>query len=362
MDRIVTIKRVKKYDCLSRENEIRQIRDHISSHRAFCVYGKCGVGKTHLIRHCLETETFVEVDSDSLKNKLNMLEFFDRFSGNKSIVLYDNFDFDLAVCKDFVEFLLSPHNPFTRSVIMCTTSDKCLDLCDSVYVPPLPYETLISLAKTYNPRVDPHECVSKSQGNIHDIEFYISCGVFKDQFSTPKDYMYRILSNKTPINKMDREIQEHGYLCGLVHDNYVDVKGLSLDEMYKISESLSFSDVIDQAMYSDDWNFLDYFVHQSIIYPSHIIRGRFKKHELRPGSVWTKFNNYKTRKNKLSVIKVSMEYFKLLIHYGVKFLKSYKIKPNDLDVINHTFLYDKLKPKQITILKKQLADSYLGTV
>ena len=362
MDRIVTIKKIKKYTCLSRENEIRQIKEHISSHRAFCVYGKCGVGKTHLIKHCLETHIFVEVDSDTLKNKINMLEFFDRFSGNKSIILYDNFDFDLTICKDFVDFLLTSNNPFTKSVIMCTTSEKCIDLCDSVYVPPLPYDTLISLAKTYNPTVNPHECVLNSGGNIHDIQFYISCGVFKDEFSTPKDYMYKILSNKTPINKMDREIQEHGYLCGLVHDNYVDVKGLSLEDMETISESLSCSDLIDQAMYSDDWNFLNYFIHQSVIYPSYIIRGRFKKPELRPGSVWTKFNNYKTRKNKLNIIKIPVEYFKLLIHYGVDFLKKYKIKPNDLDVINHLFLYNKLKPKQITNLKKQLSVAYLDTV
>ena len=362
MDRIVTIKKVKKYNCLSRDYEIKEIKNHIASNRAFCVYGKCGVGKTHLVRHCLEDEIVVEVDSDSLKNKLNMLDFFERFSGNKSIVLYDNFDFELTICKDFIEFLLSSNSPFTRSVIMCTTSNKCLDLCDSVYVPPLPHETLISLAKMYNPRVDPNECVLRSGGNIHDIEFYVSCGVIKDEFNTPKDYMYNILTNKVPINEMEREIQEHGYLCGLVHDNYVDVKGLSLDEMYKISESLSFSDVIDQAMYSDDWNFLDYFVHQSIIYPSHIIRGRFNKPELRPGSVWTKFNNYKTRKNKLSVIKVPIDYFKLLLKYGVKFLKSYKIKPHDLDVMNHILLYDKIKPKYLTNLKKQLADFYLDIV
>lgn len=361
MDRIVSIKRVKKYVCLSRDSEIRQIKEHISLDRAVCVYGKCGVGKTQLVKHCLEDENFLEIDSDSLKNKSNMIEFFERFSGNKSIILYDNFDFDLTICKDFVEFLLSPSNPFTRSVIMCTTSDKCLDLCDSVYVSPLPHETLLSLAKIYNPKVDPQECVVKSGGNIHDIEFYISCGVYKDEFSTPKDYMYKILTQPTSVDKMEREIQEHGYLCGLVHDNYVDVSKLTLDEMDKISESLSYSDVIDQAMYLDNWNFLDYFVSQSIIYPCSLINGRFKKSELRPGSVWTKFNNYKTRKNKLSTIKVSSEYFKLLVNYGVKYLKNYKIKPHDLDVINHLFIYNKLKPKQLTTMKKQLADSYLGT-
>lgn len=362
MDRIVTIKKIKKYTCFSRENEIRVIKEHIAHNRAICVYGKCGVGKTHLVKHCLENELFVEVDSDTLKNKLNMLEFFDRFSGNKSIVLYDNFDFEVSICKDFIEFLLSPNNPFTKSVIMCTTSNKCLDLCDSVYVPPLPHDTLVSLAKTYNPRVDPNECVLMTGGNIHDIQFYISCGVIKDQFNTPKDYMYKILTNNIPINKMEREIQEHGYLCGLVHDNYVDVKDISLEDIDKISESLSFSDVIDQAMYSDDWNFLDYFVQQSIIYPAHVIKGRFDKPDLRPGSVWTKFNNYKTRKNKLNLIKIPVEYFKLLLNYGVKFLKNYKIKPQDIDIMNHLLLYEKIKPKQLTNLKKQLADFYLGTV
>lgn len=358
MYKFVTIKKSKKTVCLSREKEIQEIEDHIYNRRTFCVYGSSGVGKTHLIRHCLENENFLEVDGDYLKNKNFMIDFFEKFRGNKSIVFFDNFEWDFQLCKDFFDIVCGENSPFVSSVIMCSTSDKSVLLCDSVYVPPLPDSVLISLAKDYRPSGDPLESVRLCQGNIYNLYFYLDCKVSKDIFYTTKDYMKKVLTTKNTLSDLDREVQDHGYSCGVVHDNYVDTQNLDLDRMSDISESLSQADVYDNIMYIYDWNFIDYFTYQGVINPVYLIDGNIdKSKDIRPGSCWTKYNNYKTRKNKLNNIKVDPQYFRLLMNYGEKYLKSYKILPGDLDVMNHTFLYNKFKHKEITKLKKSLVGS-----
>ena len=238
MYKFVNIKKSKKTVCLSREKEIKEIEDHISSRRTFCVYGASGVGKTHLIRHCLENENFLEVDGDYLKNKNFMIDFFEKFRGNRSIVFFDNFEWDFQLCKDFFDIVCSEDSPFMCSVIMCSTSDKSVLLCDSVYIPPLPDSVLISLAKDYRPSGDPLESVRLCQGNIYNLYFYLDCKVSKDIFYTTKDYMKKVLTTKNTLSDLDREVQDHGYSCGVVHDNYVDTENLDLDRMSEISESL----------------------------------------------------------------------------------------------------------------------------
>lgn len=358
MYKFVNIKKSKKTVCLSREKEIEEIEDHIRNKRAFCVYGMSGVGKTHLVKHCLENKNFLEVDGDYLKNKNFMIDFFERFRGNKSIIFFDNFEWDFQLCKEFFEIVCSEDSPFSSSVIMCSTSDKSVLLCDSVYVSSLPDSVLFSLAKRHRPSCDPTESVRLCRGNIYNLYFYLDCKVSKDVFYTTKDYMKKILTSRNILSDLDKYIQDHGYSCGVVHDNYVDTNNLDLDRMCEIADSFSIADMYDNMMYIYDWNFIDYFTYHGIINPVYLIDGNIdKSKEIRPGSCWTKYNNYKTRKNKLNNIKVDQQYFRLLMTYGEKYLKSYKIIPCDLDVMNHTFLYNKFKYKEITKLKKTLVGS-----
>ena len=161
-------------------------------------------------------------------------------------------------------------------------------------------------------------------------------------------------------------MEEHGYSTGIVHENYVDVHDI---DMVQISEDLSVADVYDNEVYQGNWELLPYFCHHGIVSPALDINHRLFREVVRPGSSWTKFNNFKMRSNKLKVIMGRCRHLSLdTLHYIramcladpdsiVETLIYYKLIPPDLDVMNHLGALTKIKPKVVKKLKKELLDA-----
>ena len=103
-----------------------------------------------------------------------------------------------------------------------------------------------------------------------------------------------------------------------------------------------------------------------VVMPAIRIDHALTKNAMRPGSAWTKFSNYKMRLYKLRAmanrklpIKVNIDYVHTFQNYNlhrpsVDLLRIYGLESADLDVMNHLCLKTKLKPKQLTNLKKEL--------
>jgi hypothetical protein len=159
-------------------------------------------------------------------------------------------------------------------------------------------------------------------------------------------------------------ISEHGYVWGVVHDNYVDAP---CADFVKIADCMSTAEILDTHIYNGNWDILPFFCLMSTVVPAIEINQVLDRSLIRPGSAWTKYGNYKMRRNKLNTIQsrvpqsLDLDTIKLLVRYcklkspsAVPLLKSYNIKPPDIDVINHLVLVDKLTQKEIQNLKKAL--------
>ena len=86
---------------------------------------------------------------------------------------------------------------------------------------------------------------------------------------------------------------------------------------------------------------------------------------LRPGSIWTKYQSACARAKRLEALaqrvpgkRLSMDEILLLHTYAQKgdvgVLKEHGLTTQDLDVLNHLSLYNKIKPKDLAALKKSL--------
>ena len=137
---------------------------------------------------------------------------------------------------------------------------------------------------------------------------------------------------------------------------------------------MSVAEILDTHIYNGNWEILPFFCLMSTVVPAIEVNQCLDKSLIRPGSAWTKYGNYKMRRNKLNQIQsrvpqdLDIDSIKLLVRYcklgsplAVPLLKSYNIKPPDIDVINHLVLLDKLTQKEIQNLKKALLAASPGT-
>ena len=113
---------------------------------------------------------------------------------------------------------------------------------------------------------------------------------------------------------------------------------------------------------------MPYFVLNSLTIPKSALGEPLQKDKIRPGSCWTKFGNYKMRKQKYEEIRkksrmgLGVEELCLLKKYAengdLEPLMNYKITPQDFDVINHLAVGNGLKSRDVTKVKKALKDAY----
>jgi hypothetical protein len=113
---------------------------------------------------------------------------------------------------------------------------------------------------------------------------------------------------------------------------------------------------------------MPYFVLHSLTVPKASLGESLQKDKIRPGSCWTKFGNYKMRKQKYEEIRkksrmgLSIEELCLLKKYAesgdLEPMFEYKITPQDFDVINHLAVGNGLKPRDVTRVKKALKNAH----
>ena len=131
-------------------------------------------------------------------------------------------------------------------------------------------------------------------------------------------------------------LHEHGYSWAVVQENYPDGPNLTMDGIADIAEMMSMADLIDENIYrTQNWDQTQFFIVEAVFMPAFIIKKTLKK--LRPGSLWTKFQNYCMKRKKLEAI------YK-------------KIKTNSIDALPLVALkaedYPELTPQDVTFMKK----------
>jgi len=330
-------KREKSLGLVGRSKLVNEIRNLIIDGNLIIVHGEPGVGKTSIVKEALLNMSHMFIDCTKC----------DYSETNHHIVIDEQEQFDIENVQKISK----------GSTLIITT--RPLPVGVNVYIEPLSVE---ELQKIY-PDKNTKDAAERSGGNIHNYQWYCQFTDVKDTFKTPKDYINDILSNKYTFSYyLSKGIEEHGYSMGIVHENYTQVN--DLDSVVSISDSLSMADVVDSKLYEGQWGMFHIFMVFGIAIPCLQINGRLNGTDLKPGSCWTKFNNFKMREGKLKLIKKkigSVDSLHTIIAHcrkspeeGLKYLRNYKLTSQDLDVINHLCIDNKLKTRVIQNLKKAL--------
>jgi len=351
MDAFVKTKQQKKPEVFGRSNVVATVMEYLRSGETLCIHGSSGVGKTHLV--------------NSIVNGVNLVNGIDLdlLSQSCSHVIMDNIDSESVLWKE-----VTNRKKLSKGcTLIISNSIKNIDFCDCLELDPLSEHHQLELVSQKYPNICDKpfvlDCIKRANGNLRDLFYYIEKSDDKDIFMSPKDYIHKVLT-EPGVCSIGENVDEHGYSWGVVHENYSDAKNIDL---VSIIDDLSMADVYDSQIYNGKWELLPFFCHHGIVKPCTEINGTLYKECIRPGSAWTKFNNYKMKKSIMSEItnrsggKIDVDALLLIRTIciqdpdrAVDIMLSYGMKSRDVYIMNHIALKTKIKPKALQYIKKKL--------
>lgn len=361
MEKFVIVKKQKESDDFTgRIAEIKVITEIIRDNGTVCIHGAYGIGKTRLAHQCLKNTQYVELTNDLIKSGI-----FERIADTYTHILVDDIDGPMTTYK-------------TRGALIII-SNKIIEEVDSILLEPLLPNDFIKIGTTKFPMVSLEkikECAKQSAGNIRNFLFALenfSCKI--DNFKSPKDFLYDLVcsdSKTNPFDYINTSIVEHGYSWGIIHENYMSSKNVKdLSKLATLADCMSIADIKDVEMYTG-YSHTSIFSFFGIILPAITINHTLQQSEMKPGSAWTKYNNYKMRYSRFSSLTnrkfkttVDVDFLHVLATYCktkpvselMPMLNTYGIESADMDMLNHILLINKIKTKNLQTIKKQLKDN-----
>jgi hypothetical protein len=337
---------------------IERLKSLLSEGKNVFITGATGVGKTYVVNHLMRHGGCVELLPEHVKSKNNFLDLIR--NSDKHLVL-DDYDSEF---KTLVE-RVSGGERLTRTGSLVVTSNKMFMLPNfaNIIIPPHPPDRLALLTPTKFSM----DAAVKSRGNIRNFLNYNDGFDIQDLFLSPKEIIHDLLSNVESQYNLDY-VHEHGHMWDVFSNNYLDSPGVN---MPRLSDSFSEADLFDSVMYHDgSWELMPYFVNSALVIPKHHMGMPLKREKIKPGSSWTKHGNMRMRAQKIKDIsnssgvypvRLSNDELCLLQKYAARKnidpLISYKIAPQSFDVMNHLCLMSKLKPRDVSHVKKKLKDA-----
>jgi hypothetical protein len=210
------------------------------------------------------------------------------------------------------------------------------------------------------------EVLKKCKGDIrYAIQSLTLKSDDKDEFQGAKDFIESLVSKHSDVNPthfIGHSIHEPGNVTAILHENYPDSR---LCNPAEIMEFLSEAMIFESEIYKGSWDLYPYYNFLGCVQPAVQI-GHTLRLPLRPGSVWTKHQSACARAKRLEALaqrvpskRLSMDEILLLHTYAQKgdvaVLKEYGLTTQDLDVLNHLSLYNKIKVKDLAALKKSIS-------
>jgi len=366
MDRFIIKKTKKKNENLfiGHADVIQKIQYSIDNNEMICIYGNSGSGKTFLVEQLLPPANKIEICEQILKNKQLTVDFLEKLKNSYSPVVVDNFDSTLPGAKEILELKK------TNSCFIIISLTPIPIPIENVHLPNLTINQLVNLGKIKFPKKPLQKIVEmakESRGNVRNFLISLDFSDYKDIFKNSKQYIYDLICSdvKYPENaslELENIIQDHGYTRCIIHENYLD----SQNADFEIADWMSIADMVDNLIYcTNNWNFIKYFNMYGIILPAMRINHSLYTSTIRPGSAWTKYNNYKMRLSRLKHMRINLDVIQLHHLYlkkgDISHFLHYKFKPQDVDMMNHLCLKTKLKPKNILRIKKDIANAFAYT-
>lgn len=323
---------------------------------AVCVLGKTGIGKTWAVHNALDP--CIELTAEILSSKRLTLSFLERIQGANIPVILDEYESvqDLVGIREIV-------GPPTNGLFVVVSQVPVkFDFEIHTYKFPVPSDEDI---RRIVPGVS-EETLKKCRGDVrYALQSLILKSDDKDEFQGAKDFIESLVSKNSEVNPVDfigHSVHEPGNVTAILHENCTDSRTCKPEE---VIDSLSESMIFESRIYAGNWELYPYYNFLGCVRPA-IQIGHSLEPPLRPGSVWTKYQSACARSKRLEVLRqrvpgkrLSMDEILMLHMYAQKgnvgVLREYMLEPQDLDVLNHLSLYNKIKPKDLAVLKKSLA-------
>ena len=322
---------------------------------AVCVLGKSGIGKTWAVHNALDP--YVELTAEILSNKRSTITFLERLQGTNIPVVLDEYETvqDLIGLREIV----SP--PTNGLFVIVSQIPVNFDFEIHTYNFPVPDEDTI---RRIVPGVS-DDVLKKCKGDLrYAIQSMTITSDEKDEFQGAKDFIESLVSNSSHVNParfIGHSVHEPGNITAILHENYTDSRTCKPEE---IVASMSEAMIFESKIYSGNWDLYPYYNFLGCVLPA-IQIGHTLKPPLRPGSVWTKHQSACARAKKFDTLarripgkRLSNDEILLLHSYAregnINVLKEHGLTTQDLDVMNHLSLYNKIKPKDLAALKKRL--------
>ena len=352
MDAFVKIKTQKKTTEYTLHNkEISIIKDCLKHGKNIMLCGAPGTGKTFIARYVLDESNSIDITED--------IKLANDIKNSNMHILLDDYRHDVLAQRQIVESISEGKCITNRSVLVCSDSICLLPNFELVIIPKRTPDVINTLAPIKNEHT--MAMAIKCKGNLHNFIEYINFSDEKDEFIEPKELASIVLCKKKVEKKMDVS-SEHGHVWGVIHENYPDSANVNAN---KIAIGLSDADIFDTSIYKGDWHSMLFFSNSVIDTPIYNLGEPLDATKLRPGSFWTKFGNYKMRSQKFENIKSrsgckSHDQLYLLRLYAsngdMDMYTSYGLTPQDFDVINHLSVGNKLKPREVSQIKKKIKE------
>lgn len=336
-------------------NEIKILEKYIHDKENVFICGPIGCGKSFIVNNVLDSRNTIELHSELFQRKSAFMNLIGDTSSN---ILIDGYDSSVHGHKQIIDRISEKNERLTSgSVIVTSTAIHMLPNFKLIIIPKKTPDMIFSLACT-NPKA--RVAAEKCKGNIRDFFDYINHSDIKDVFKTSKDIVIDILSRKGSMD-ISQTMHEHGHILDVIHGNYLNSVGSNINN---IINSLVDADVYDTQMYKGEWNYMPYYIASGMATPKLNMGDPIPVDKIQPGSMWTKYGNFKMRQNRLRGIqarnttKIGMDELGLLRQYAimgnVDILLEYKLEPLDFDIMNHLAVGNKLRPAEVTKVKKKM--------
>ena len=181
----------------------------------------------------------------------------------------------------------------------------------------------------------------------------------RDIFKTTKEFMEDILTEKGNFKMNDvlgLHIDEPGNRMGIIQENYINAKEITMDEISKIADHLVDGDYWDTMMYSPNYteHIHEQFVISAVINPSVIIQNRIPVNKMASARVWTKDFNMRLKKSlEKHWVRSDPETMQLL-RLKHELIPKYCTNSTGIHLINQTSMSSKIKPDVMKELKLKL--------
>lgn len=361
MDRFVKVIQQKETDNYTGHSaELTALKKIVETNGTVCVYGNYGVGKTHLVQHVLKNTRHIELTQDLIKSNI-----LDRIIDTDTHVFIDDIEES------------SPIKYKTKGALIII-SQKMIEEIDCIQIKPLNQEQLIKIGTLKFPGVVPSKIKKSVQeckdGNIRNLFFSIENFSFdKDIFKSPKDFVYDLVCSDStcdPAQFLGVGIHEHGYSWGIIHENYMDSKNI-VSKLADVADWMSIADIKDEEMYHG-YTHTSIFSLFGVVMPAMVINHSLVREKMRPGSAWTKHNNYKMRSGRYNSLTnrkfkttVDIDSLHVIAQYCknksvtelMPLLNTYGFESADMDMLNHLLLLHKIKVRTLQIIKKEIKEN-----